>query len=147
MNVLFLTLANIDDVCVHGAYTDLLQVFMRHGYHAYIVSSVERRYGEEIRLIQGDGYTILRVKTGNIQKTHLIEKGVSTILLEGQFISAIKQHLPDVEFDLVLYSTPPVTLAKVIQFVKKRDTAQMYLLLKDIFPQNLSKNKKCKQIA
>lgn len=136
MNVLFLTLANIDDISVHGAYTDLLQVFMRHGYHAYIVSPVERRYGEDTRLIQGDGYTILQVKTGNIQKTHLIEKGISTILLEGQFICAIKQYLPDVKFDLVLYSTPPVTLAKVIQFVKKRDTAQTYLLLKDIFPQN-----------
>jgi glycosyltransferase involved in cell wall biosynthesis len=38
--------------------------------------------------------------------------------------------------DMVVYSTPPITFSKVIQFVKKRDNAYSYLLLKDIFPQN-----------
>ena len=56
--------------------------------------------------------------------------------LEGKFISAIKKYFSDVKFDLVLYSTPPITLQKAVQFVKKRDKAITYLLLKDIFPQN-----------
>jgi len=37
---------------------------------------------------------------------------------------------------LVLYSTPPITLQKAVEFVKYRDLAKTYLLLKDIFPQN-----------
>ena len=37
---------------------------------------------------------------------------------------------------MVLYSTPPITFTKVIDFIKKRDKAYAYLLLKDIFPQN-----------
>ena len=40
------------------------------------------------------------------------------------------------KFDLILYSTPPVTLVSAIEYVKKRDGAKTYLLLKDIFPQN-----------
>lgn len=136
MNVLFLTLANINDISIHGAYTDLLQVFMKHGYNVYIASPAERRYQEQTHLIKGDGYAILRVKTGNIQKTHIVEKGIATILLESQFIQAIRTHFSDVKFDLVLYSTPPVTLAKVVRFIKQRDGAKTYLLLKDIFPQN-----------
>ena len=40
------------------------------------------------------------------------------------------------KFDLVLYSTPPITLVSAVEYVKKRDGARSYLLLKDIFPQN-----------
>ena len=136
MNVLFLTLANLQSIQAHGIYEDLLREFTRRGHGVYIVSPAERRLGEETRLIRKDDCTVLRVKTGNIQKTNLLEKGVSTVLLEGQFIRAIRRHLADVTFDLVLYSTPPVTLARVVRSVKERDGAKTYLLLKDIFPQN-----------
>ncbi|WP_242969945.1 glycosyltransferase family 4 protein [Clostridium chauvoei] len=35
-----------------------------------------------------------------------------------------------------MYSTPPITFEKVINYIKSRDGAKSYLLLKDIFPQN-----------
>lgn len=50
------------------------------------------------------------------------------------------------KFDLIIYSTPPITFQRAVEYVKERDNAQTYLLLKDIFPQNavdigiLSKN-------
>lgn len=136
MNVLFLTLADIRGISAHGIYEDLLRQFAAHGHQVYVAAPAERRLGEETRLIREKDCTILRVRTGNIQKTNLIEKGISTVLLEGQFVRAIRRYLADVKFDLVLYSTPPVTLAKVVRFVKQRDGAKSYLLLKDIFPQN-----------
>lgn len=137
MNVLFLTISTtFQSACARGIYPDLLREFVKNGHQVYVVSPAERRCGEETHLIEEGQSTILRVKTGNIQKTNLIEKGVSTVLLESQFIAAIRKHFSDVKFDLVMYSTPPVTLAKVVQFVKKRDGAKSYLLLKDIFPQN-----------
>ena len=40
------------------------------------------------------------------------------------------------KFDFVLYTTPPITLVSAVEYVKKRDNAKTYLLLKDIFPQN-----------
>jgi len=52
------------------------------------------------------------------------------------FNEAINKYFSDVKFDLVLYTTPPITLVSAIEYVKKRDNAQTYLLLKDIFPQN-----------
>jgi len=58
------------------------------------------------------------------------------LLLEGQFLSAIKRYFADITFDLVIYSTPPITFTKVINYIKARDSAKSYLLLKDIFPQN-----------
>ena len=35
-----------------------------------------------------------------------------------------------------MYSTPPITFYEVVKYIKNRDNAYSYLLLKDIFPQN-----------
>lgn len=66
----------------------------------------------------------------------LLEKGISMLLLEHQFIGAIKKYFKDDEFDLVIYNTPPITLANVVKYCKKKFGCKSYLMLKDIFPQN-----------
>jgi hypothetical protein len=38
--------------------------------------------------------------------------------------NAIKKCFKGVKFDLVLYPTPPITLASVVKFIKKRDNAK-----------------------
>lgn len=136
MNLLFLTLSKISSIEQHGIYTDILRKFCDNGHNVYIISPIERRNNENTYLIDQENCKILRVKTGNIQKTNIIEKGISTVLLENQFISVIKKYFSNVKFDLVLYSTPPITLAGAVKYIKKRDNARTYLLLKDIFPQN-----------
>ena len=135
LNILFLTLIDVCDIQQPGIYQDLIREFVKKGHCVTIVSPSERRTGQATRMIEGD-CRILKVKIGNIQKTNLIEKGVSTVLIEAQLKAAIKRHLSDVKFDLVIYSTPPITFANVVKYVKKRDGAKSYLLLKDIFPQN-----------
>lgn len=136
MNVLFLSLMGYSSIKDRDIYTDLLRVFINQDHKVYVVSPAERRQRIETGLIKEENSTILRVKTGNIQKTNLIEKGVSTVMLEPQFVAAIKKYLGSIKFDLVLYSTPPITIAKAVEYVKKRDGATTYLMLKDIFPQN-----------
>jgi glycosyltransferase involved in cell wall biosynthesis len=136
MNILFLTLVEINSVEDRGIYQDLLRKFRNEGHDVTIVSPVERRKGISTNFSKKERVSILQVKTFNIQKTNIIEKGIGTLAIEYQYLSAIKKHLTDTKFDLVLYSTPPITFAKVIEFVKKRDHAKSYLLLKDIFPQN-----------
>lgn len=136
MNVLFLTLANIKSIEDRGIYQDLLRTFRNKGHKVTIVTPVERREGLDTELRSMDGINILQVKTLNIKKTNVIEKGIGTLAIEYQYLAAIKKHLKDIRFDLVLYSTPPITFEKVISYIKKRDNAYAYLLLKDIFPQN-----------
>lgn len=136
MNVLFLTLLDFDSIDERNIYTDLLREFVKHGHKLYVISPIERRRKLATRLIETDKAAILKLKIGNTQKTNLIEKGVSTITIEPQFIAGIKKYFSNVKFDLILYSTPPITFCNAIEYVKKRDRAQTYLLLKDIFPQN-----------
>ncbi|MBM6840750.1 glycosyltransferase family 4 protein [[Clostridium] spiroforme] len=136
MNVLFLTLLDFDSIDERNIYTDLLREFAKHGHSLYVISPVEKRRKQKTKILNTDKAIILKLKIGNTQKTKLLEKAISTIRIEPQFISGIKKYFSDVKFDLVIYSTPPITFCNAIEFVKKRDGAKTYLLLKDIFPQN-----------
>lgn len=136
MNVLFLTMARID-VAKRGLYNDLMRMFRDEGHKVYIVSPIERRDGKPSYTSDDGGVQTLFVKTLNVQKTNVIEKGLGQVSIEFLFKNAIHKHFADVEFDLILYSTPPITLMGVVKDMKKRNPkAKSYLLLKDIFPQN-----------
>ncbi len=136
MNILFLTLLDFKSLRDRNIYTDLLREFVNYGHNVYVISPVERRNGIDTHVIKEENAIILKLKIGNTQKTNIIEKGISTITIESRFISGIKKYFDSIRFDLVLYSTPPITFCNAINYIKKRDKAATYLLLKDIFPQN-----------
>ena len=136
MNVLFLGLGKYKSINSRGIYLDLLREFVRGGHEVYIVTALEPESKEPFSLVKEDHAQILKVKTGRITKTNPIEQGINTLLLQKRYIKAIEKHYPNVRFDLVLYPTPPITFLKVVEYIKKRDKATAYLMLKDIFPQN-----------
>lgn len=114
-----------------------MRKFRDEGHDVYIASPIERRFERPTSEVESEGVRILNIRTLNLQKTNVIEKGLATILIERQFWRAIKRYWGSVKFDLVLYSTPPITFASVIRCVKRRSPhCTSYLLLKDIFPQN-----------
>lgn len=136
MNVLFLTLVKITSLQERGIYQDLLRKFVSEGHQVVVVTPAERREKVGTNFREEDNVRILQVRTFNMQKTSLLEKGIGTLTIEYQYLTAIKKYLGGFRFDLVLYSTPPITFSKIISYIKKRDGAYCYLLLKDIFPQN-----------
>jgi len=139
MNIIFLTMSRIYDISRRGIYTDLLRKFRDEGHHVFVVSPRDRSLNQPTGLISTDGgfTTILGVKTLKLQKASVLEKGVGQLLVESQFKNAIKKHFKGLHFDLILYSTPPITFPNVIVYLRKKNpNAVTYLLLKDIFPQN-----------
>lgn len=137
MRIVFLSLLRIDDIEKESSiYADLMRKFVREGHSITIVHPNEKRLGLATQYIKGTEVSYLRVKTGNITKSNFLEKGIATLMLEFQFKRAISKYLKNENFDLILYSTPPITFASVIKYLKKKSSARSYLLLKDIFPQN-----------
>lgn len=136
MNVLFATIATMPHAEGHSITLDLMHEFQRNGHDVYAISGLEKKQNVETYISKEAGCTVLRVKIGNNKKANLIEKGITTLMLPKIYIAAIKKYFSDVKFDLVLYPTPPVTHVDTVAFIKKRDGAKSYLLLKDIFPQN-----------
>jgi glycosyltransferase involved in cell wall biosynthesis len=136
MRILFLTLSRTVDISSRGIYSDLIRKFRDEGNEVCVVSPLERRFGKRTYLEVSGDISLLRVRTLNILQTNILEKGLANLLIDRQYLRAIERYLSGVRFDLVLYSTPPVTFAKVVNAIKCRDGARSYLLLKDIFPQN-----------
>lgn len=133
MNILFLTIAYRTG---RNIYSDLMHEFKEKGHEVWVVCQTERREHQHTSLRQEDQINVLRVKTGNLTgKVSFIEKGLTTVSLEYLFKKAIARYLNDIKFDLVLYSTPPIAFGNVVEYVRNRDGAKTYLLLKDIFPQ------------
>ena len=139
MNILFLTMSTgFTDIETSGIYTDLMRKFRNEGHDVYIICPNERRTGKHTELNVTGKIHCLGVRTLNVTKTNIIEKGIGQLLLERQFKSALKKYFGSVRFDIILYSTPPITFNKVIKYAKaiSGDRSLTYLLLKDIFPQN-----------
>ena len=135
MNILFLTLGKIDDLEKHTIYCDLLREFVRNGHSVRTLSPGNKKQerisygGIECSLAYVDFDTVRGGK-------NLIKKGISTLRTGSLFIRGINHFYSNVKFDLVIYTTPPITFVSAVNYVKKRDGAKTYLLLKDIFPQN-----------
>lgn len=138
MNILFLTMSSgIEKFQSRGIYTDLMRKFQNEGHNVYIVFPRERKHGLPTEVRVQDGIHLLGVKTLNVTKTNVIEKGIGQVSIEFLYKRAIKKYFKGVNFELILYSTPPITFPKVIEYAKRTNpSAKTYLLLKDIFPQN-----------
>lgn len=137
MKVLYIssTMAGIHNKSI---YSDLLNEFNQNGHEVHVMYAREKRLNLETEVYSKNGIEYLGIKTGDITKnTNFINKGISTVAIDPLFNRAYKKHWKDKTFDLVLFSTPPITMLKTLKVLKKENPeAIFYLMLKDIFPQN-----------
>lgn len=129
---------SVKNIQTSGIYNDLMRKFRDEGHSVYVIYPNERRFCLPTTLVNENGIQCLGVRTLNVQKTNVIEKGIGQLLLESQFEFVFKKYFQGIKFDLILYSTPPITFNNVIKYAKKVSGGKVitYLLLKDIFPQN-----------
>ena len=114
MKILFLTLVNISGFEEkQNIYTDLCRELVQRGHTVHIVCPDESG-AETAFLPYGNGSGVLKVRTGHVQKTSLIRKGIATLMLGTQFKRAICRYLAGNRYDLVMYSTPPITLVNIV---------------------------------
>jgi glycosyltransferase involved in cell wall biosynthesis len=136
-NILFISLVIIKNLEKRGIYPDLIKYFIKQGHHVTILSPVERREKNAGEIIEGVGYTNIRYKTLNNTKTHYAEKLLSTFSIDFLLKRAIENNVKS-HIDIAVYATPPITLTRTVSFIKKKFKVPCYLLLKDIFPDNIA---------
>jgi glycosyltransferase involved in cell wall biosynthesis len=133
MNVLFLMIAYPDIAENSSMYTDLAQEFVNKGHDVYV--AVASGHDKTSFKVEGSP-KVLRVRTLELFNTSLIKKGIANILLPYQVIKGIKKYLHGVDFDAVIVSTPPITYRSTVKKLKVKFRSKVYLILRDIFPQN-----------
>lgn len=134
MRVVFLGLAVPNMNEYHNMFTELVVEFRNNGHDIMVVAPTydEKVYGMQIE----DGIPTLRVPTLELFGVGKIQKGLATLLLPYQYKRALKKSNIDLRFDLVMMPTPPITLVNVASWLKRKYGSKMYLILRDIFPQN-----------
>lgn len=135
MKILYLTIS-YPSVGNRNLYTDLVEELKKTGHDVTVVMAEESAKIDKSKLSFENNIEVLRVKVGNQFGVGLVEKGITTLKVKPLLKKAINRYLSDREYDLILYSTPPVTLADLVVYCKKKYKAKSYLMLKDIFPQN-----------
>jgi glycosyltransferase involved in cell wall biosynthesis len=134
MKILFLmlNLSNLDKPS--GMYSDLIMEFVNNGHIVYpvAVSSKEKK----TFLSAENGINVLRVKTLPLFDVNYIRKGIANLLLPFQYKMAIYRFYKNINPDLIILPTPPMTLGSLARNLKGKHNAKIYLILRDIFPQN-----------
>jgi glycosyltransferase involved in cell wall biosynthesis len=118
----------------NNLYTDLMEEFRDNNHDVYVVAP-----SSEIKdtvISDESGMKVLRVKTSSLLNVNVVKKGIANLLLPKQYLKAIKKHYKNIDFDLIILPTPPITLYKVVSALKKKHKIPVYLILRDIFPQN-----------
>jgi len=113
-------------------YTTLVQEFHNHGHEVVVVAPGNKKTG----IYRENNIDVLRVNTLPLKNVLHYLKGVANLLLPYQYYYALKKFYPFFNCDLVITQTPPITLANLVYKIKKESGAQVYLILRDIFPQN-----------
>lgn len=134
MKVIFLALAFPKMDKSKYLYTQLVSQFHENGHDITVVAPMydEITSGFQIE----EGIKVIRVRTMPLFGVGLIRKGIANILLPYQYKKAIKQHNLGLNFDLIITPTPPITLYGVAAWLKRKSKGKIYLILRDIFPQN-----------
>lgn len=136
MNILFVTIAPMSWIFQGSVYSDVVkEMATRPGINIWVVAPAERREKLSTECWSEDGVIYLRVKTLNNTKTSFFEKALALLTTPKLLLSKIRKHLSDVQFDLILYSTPPVNFCNVVLPLKIKCNAHTYLMQKDMWPQ------------
>ncbi|MCX8129600.1 MAG: glycosyltransferase family 4 protein [Clostridia bacterium] len=135
MNILFVTAVWVNKG-ESNIYSDLVQEFIKHGHSMTVATANEKRGDRQTCLSCEEGIEILRISTGSMQKTNKFKKTIYSFVYGIKLWYSTKKHMRKRYFDLIICSTPPVTISGAIKLIKRKYNAKMYLLLKDIWPQS-----------
>ena len=132
MRVLFLMFVFPDMNKSFNMYTTLVEEFVNHGHDIVVLAPGNTKTFVSVE----KGIKILRVQTLPIKNVPNYLKGISNLLLPYQYAAALNKFYKEKSFDLIIIPTPPITLVDLAAKLKKKFNASLYLVLRDIFPQN-----------
>jgi len=134
MRVLFLMFAFPDMNNSFNMYTAMVDMFDENNHDVTVVAPSSTI--KHTVITKEKGIEILRVKTLPIKNVSNVRKGIGNLLIPYQYQKGINKFYKNREFDLIIIPTPPITLGRLTARLKRKNNAQVYLILRDIFPQN-----------
>lgn len=113
-------------------FTSLAEEFHFNGHEVKVIAPGSGKTDVYLE----SGIPVLRVKTLPIKNVSNVIKGLSNVLLPYQYLRAFRNYYADFKPELIIIPTPPITLVDVADKLKRQYSAEVLLILRDIFPQN-----------
>lgn len=136
MRILFLLLQLPDEGKGSNMYLDLALEFLKNG-HKVTIMAPDNNHSKCFEDNQF-GMRVIRVNSLPTQGvSNLLKKGIGLATLGLYFKRAYKRFLGSDVFDWVFMPTPPITLAPLAEYIKRRAGSKFYLILRDIHPQSV----------
>lgn len=134
LNILFVffTLPHLSQ---SSMYSDMVNTFHKNGNNIFPMAPINNEERHSY-ISTENGVDVLRVKTRDVFSSNKFEKGFANILLSYQYKKSYKNFWKDKDIDLIVVATPSVMFADFISYLKKKRKTRVYLMQKDIFPQN-----------
>lgn len=115
-------------------WSDLTSEFHKQGHEVLVIAPT---FDNDVPGLKMEGgVKVLRVSTFKLFDVGPVKKVVANLMLPYQYKRALKKHDIKLDFDLIIMPTPPITLAKIAKWLKRKSKSKIYLILRDIFPQN-----------
>lgn len=128
-----------------GFYEDFLKELSHSGHELTVLAP--QNPGDYIGDRKEDNIRCIRVKLGSFRGAiPFWRKCFNILLMSFRYKQAFEKFLAKESFDIVMLATPPVTLDNVVKLVKKTSGAKFYLILRDIHPECLVRNKASKEV-
>lgn len=135
MRILFITIS-WPGSGEHNIYSDLIDEFVRREHEVTVISVQEEVPGGKSSYRKHTHRSILKIRSGKIQKRNKYMKVLCSLFAGVQILGYSLRYLRKSRFDLILFHTPPITLSPAVILLKHFYHAKLYLLLKDIWPQD-----------
>ncbi len=113
-------------------YTTLVEEFVNHRHDVVVLAPGNTKTFVSVE----KNIEVLRVQTLPIKNVPNYLKGISNLILPYQYATALNKFYKEKSFDLIIIPTPPITLVDLAAKLKKKFNASLYLVLRDMFPQN-----------
>ena len=97
-------------------YTDLAKA-LNNKHDIKVVATEEKKNTNKTYLNKENGIDVLRVKIGNLYEVGLIEKGFTILTIGYHLKKGIKKFFSKEKFDLILFQSPPLTMASAVKKV------------------------------
>jgi glycosyltransferase involved in cell wall biosynthesis len=116
-------------------YSDMVNEFKKNGHSVLPMAPIlSGSLNSHISL--ENGIEVLRVKTFDVFSKNVLEKGFANLFLSYQYKKSYQSFWKEKPVDLVIVATPSVMFADYVFYIKRIKKARVYLMQKDIFPQN-----------
>jgi len=113
---------------------DLAVEFYRQG-HEPIVVAPDDGILTETQVTEEDGFTVLRMRTGQIKNASRIVRAFNEARLSRVLWLKGKQLFRDNHCNLIIYYSPSIFFGPLVKRLKRVFNCPSYLILRDIFPQ------------